>query len=106
MTYIITRTAKQSIGKTTFYSGSLKELIGRLKGEEGKNIFIDGGAEIVNILLQESLIDEFYVSVIPILLGNGVRLFNDRRPEQMLKLIDSKSFPKGLVQLHYCIQCR
>lgn len=99
--YIVTRTARPSIGKTVFYTGSLKDLILRLKNEEGKNIFCDGGAEIVNELLKENLIDEFIISVIPILVGNGTKLFNDGRPEQKLELVSTKQFKKGLVQLHY-----
>ena len=99
--FIITRTARPSIGKTNFYTGKLKDLISRLKTEQGKNIFIDGGAEIVNELLKENLIDEFIISVIPILVGNGTKLFNDGRPGQKLELISTKQFEKGLIQLHY-----
>lgn len=99
--YIITRTSKPSIGKTHFYTGELKDLIARLKSEKGTNIFIDGGSEIVNELLRNNLIDEFIISVIPILVGNGIKLFNDGRPEQKLELISTKQFEKGLVQLHY-----
>jgi dihydrofolate reductase len=99
--FIITRTARPSIGKTNFYSGKLKDLILKLKAEQGKNIFIDGGAEIVNELLNENLIDEFIISFIPILVGNGTKLFKDSRPEQKLELVSVKSFDKGLTQLHY-----
>ncbi|WP_201800115.1 dihydrofolate reductase family protein [Beggiatoa leptomitoformis] len=100
-TFILTRTAKPTIGKTTFYTGQLKDLIIKLKSESGKNIFIDGGAELVNELLKENLIDEFIISLIPILVGNGTKLFKDGRPEQKLELISTKQFEKGLVQLHY-----
>jgi dihydrofolate reductase len=65
-TFVITRQAKPSVGNTHFYSGNLKELLTRLKAEEGKHIFIDGGAEIVNELLKDHLIDELIISVIPI----------------------------------------
>jgi len=100
-TYIITRTARPDDGKIKFYTGDLKELVLTLKAGNGKNIFVDGGAEVVHSLLKEKLVDEFYISVIPILLGEGVRLFKDGRPEQKLKLISSKHFEKGLVQLQY-----
>jgi dihydrofolate reductase len=100
-TYIITRTPKPSKGSLEFYSGDLKELVDKLKKERGKNIYCDGGAEIVNELMKYQLIDEYIISIIPIFLGDGVRLFKDGRPEQSLKLNDSKSFNKGLVQLHY-----
>src|SRR5690606_25069481 len=99
--YVITRTERPSIGRTIFYSGSLKELIQRLKSEKGKNIYCDGGAEIINELLMQDLIDEFIISVIPILLGNGIRLFKDGRPEQQLELLNTKTFDTGLTQLYY-----
>lgn len=99
--YVITRTEKTSVGKTTFYTGNLTELVKQLKSKEGKNIYCDGGAEIVNELLKSDLIDEFIISVIPVLLGNGTRLFKENRPEQELELISSKSFETGLTQLHY-----
>jgi dihydrofolate reductase len=99
--FVITRTARPSIGNTTFYNGRLKALIKKLKSEEGKNVFIDGGAAIVNELLREDLIDEFIISIIPILVGDGTRLFQDGRPEQKLELMTAKQFKKGLIQLHY-----
>ncbi|KQS93804.1 dihydrofolate reductase family protein [Chryseobacterium sp. Leaf394] len=99
--YVITRTERPSVGRTTFYSGNLTELVRRLKSENGKNIYCDGGAEIVNELLQQDLIDEFIISVIPVLVGNGTRLFKDGRPEQQLEFISAKSFDTGLTQLHY-----
>ncbi|RNL67458.1 dihydrofolate reductase [Sinomicrobium pectinilyticum] len=99
--FVITRTEKPSIGKTTFYTGNLTELVQRLKSESGKNIYCDGGAEIVNELLKSDLIDEFIISIVPILIGNGTRLFKDGRPEQYLELVNSKRFDTGLMQLHY-----
>ena len=99
--YIITRTPRQDIGKIKFYTGNLKELVLRLRQERGKNIFIDGGAEIVNELFKEKLIDQIYLSIVPILLGDGVRLFKDGLPGQNLRLINSKQFETGLIQLQY-----
>lgn len=99
--YVITRTARPKIGRTTFYTGNLVELTDRLKSEAGKNIYCDGGAEVINELLKHDLIDELIISVIPVLLGNGTRLFKDGRPEQTLEFITSKTFETGLAQLHY-----
>jgi len=99
--YIITRTPRPQKGNVKFYTGQLKTLVEKLKAEAGKNIFCDGGAEIVNELLKDDLIDEFIISIIPILLGNGTKLFKDGRPETKLELTSIKSFEKGLAQLHY-----
>jgi len=99
--YIITRTTRPSIGSVKFYTGDLKSLVDKLKSENGKNIFCDGGSEIVHELLKNDLIDEFIISIIPILVGNGTKLFKDGRPEQLVELISTKQFEKGLTQLHY-----
>jgi dihydrofolate reductase len=100
-TFVITRTPKPSIGNTHFYTGNIEDLVYQLKSKPGKNIFIDGGAEIVNELLKKQLIDEFIISIVPIVLGEGVRLFHNTNPEQQLKLTGVKHFDMGLVQLHY-----
>ncbi|MFL9829750.1 dihydrofolate reductase family protein [Flavobacterium sp. ST-87] len=99
--YVITRTERPQVGRTIFYTGNITELVKRLKSEKGKNIYCDGGAEVINELLKHDLIDDFTISVIPILLGNGTRLFKDRRPEQKLEFITAKKFETGLTQLQY-----
>lgn len=99
--YVITRTEKPSVGKTTFYTGDLTELVQQLKSQNGKNIYCDGGAEIINELLKKDLTDEMIISVIPVLLGNGTRLFKEDRPEQLLELVSTKTFETGLIQMHY-----
>jgi dihydrofolate reductase len=99
--YIITRTERPAGGAFKYYTGSLKKLISELKNKHGKNIYCDGGGEIVNELLRDNLIDEFIISVIPIILGDGISLFKKGIPEMNLKLISSAEYDKGLVQLHY-----
>ncbi len=99
--YVITRTQKPATGRVTFYNGDISELIHRLRKEEGKDMYCDGGAEIINELLKKDLIDEFIISIIPILVGSGTKLFQDGRPEQQLELLAVKTFDTGLTQLHY-----
>lgn len=99
--YIITRTQRATEGTTVFYTGDITELVRNLKAKKGENIFIDGGAYVVNLLLKEQLIDEIVLSVIPVLLGSGIALFKQGNPEQHLKLQAVKHFDTGLVQLHY-----
>ena len=99
--YVITRTGRPDVGKTKFYTGDLTELVRQLKSENGKNIYCDGGAEIVSELLKNDLIDELIISVVPVLVGDGTRLFKDGRPEQQLELLNAKTFDTGLTQLHY-----
>ncbi len=99
--YVITRTSRPSSGRTKFYTGNLTELITQLKSTSGKNIYCDGGAEVINELLKHDLIDEVIISIIPIMVGSGTKLFQDGRPEQLMELVDVKTFETGLVQVHY-----
>lgn len=99
--YILSRTAKPAIGNFKFYANNLSGLVNNLKKQLGKHIYCDGGAEVANELMKNNLIDEFIISVIPILLGDGIKLFKDNRPEQILELLSIKQFSKGLIQLHY-----
>ena len=101
--FVITRTEKPDEGNRKFYSGDLADLVSNLKSVEGKNIYCDGGAEIVNALLSQNLIDEFIISIIPILLGNGIALFKNSLSKQKLTLISSEQFSTGLVQLRYTL---
>jgi dihydrofolate reductase len=100
-TYVLTRTPMPPAGNIHFFGGNLQSLVTGLRNKPGKNIFIDGGADVVNELLKGALIDEFYIAIIPVLLGEGVRLFRDGRPEQTLELLELKPFETGLVLLHY-----
>lgn len=99
--YVMTRTQRPSTGRTIFYTGSLAELVQQLKAQDGKDIYCDGGAEVIHELLQHDLVDECIISVVPVLVGDGIRLFKDGRPEQQLELVSATPFDTGLIQLHY-----
>jgi dihydrofolate reductase len=99
--FIITRSQKTSKGKINFYTGSPVDLVASIKEKPGKVIFIDGGSYVVNTLLEANLIDEFVISIVPVILGEGISLFKNSEKEHKLSLVESKSYSSGLVQLHY-----
>jgi dihydrofolate reductase len=100
-TFVITRKEKPPEENITFYNGDLNQLVANLKSQNGKNIYLDGGGQIVNEFLKNRLIDEFIISIIPVVLGTGSLLFPPGFLEQKLKLVSCTSFNKGLVQLNY-----
>ncbi|RNI28687.1 dihydrofolate reductase family protein [Rufibacter latericius] len=102
--YVLSRSRTGHDENVEFYGGDLKDLVSTLKQQPGKNIYCDGGGEVVAALLNEHLIDKMIVSVIPHLLGSGIRLFKDGRPEEQITLTNSITYPSGLVQLWY--DCR
>jgi len=101
ITFVITHTERPAVGSVQFYTGSLSELIRELKSTPGMDVFVDGGAEVVHALLQENLVDELILSVIPVALGDGIALFKSGRPEHLLNLTSVKRYESGLVQMRY-----
>lgn len=99
--YVLTRSLKPDSGTLHFYNGNLSDLISKLKNQDGKHIYCDGGAETIHQLLLDDLIDEMIISIIPVLLGDGISLFNEGFQEKKLQLLSADSFEKGVVQLHY-----
>ncbi|WP_224997316.1 dihydrofolate reductase family protein [Cesiribacter sp. SM1] len=99
--YVLSGSKTGSDENVEFFGGDVRELIAQIRSQEGKHIYCDGGAGVVYELLKYGLIDRMIISVIPHLLGSGIRLFKDGRPEQHLKFRSSTTFPTGLVQLWY-----
>lgn len=99
--YVITRQEIPDTDNITFYNGDIVELIQKIRSKPGGNIYCDGGGEIVQLLMQHDLIDEYTVSVIPTILGDGKRLFLGGTSSRKIELVHSKKYETGLVQLKY-----
>jgi dihydrofolate reductase len=82
------------------WSGPPRELAERLDRQGVRRVYLDGGV-LIRSFLREGLVDELTVDVVPIILGSGRPLFATGLPEVPLRLLESKSFPSGLVQLRY-----
>lgn len=99
--YVLSRSRQGADENVTYYNDGPASLIAMLRAQGTGNIFVDGGAETVHALLCAHAIDRLIISVIPVLLGDGVRLFHDGRPHTQLRLLHSATYPTGLVQLWY-----
>jgi len=77
------------------------EEIARLKQEPGKNIFVTGGATLAQSLSRLGLIEEYNLMLRPVVLGSGMPLFKDQSERLNLKLISTKTFETGAIQLIY-----
>lgn len=100
--HIITRNPQLSETSSRYYSGDLSELIDTLQNEQGKHIYCDGGAELIDSLLHLKMIDECIISIIPTVLGKGISLFQNHH-DIHINLLNSTSYPSGLVQVHYAL---
>ena len=72
----------------------------RLKKENGKDIWICGGANLIQQFVNEDFIDYYYITVIPTILGSGIRLFENARHEIKLRLLNTQSY-NGMTDLIY-----
>ncbi|MBO3442976.1 dihydrofolate reductase family protein [Clostridium sp. CCUG 7971] len=83
-----------------FIKEDICAFINNLKKREGKDIWIVGGAELVRHLTEVNLIDEYIITVIPTILGEGISLFKEGSKELKLKLRESKVY-NGAVMINY-----
>ncbi len=96
-----TTMSEQGLSNTTVISDQLANNINKIKNHDGKNIIIFGSPRAAHSLLNEGLVDEFWLFVNPILLGKGMPLFKDVPGTTQLKLVESKTFSNGVIALHY-----
>jgi dihydrofolate reductase len=89
-----------------FVSQSIGAFAKRLRDQAGKNIWMMGGGAIIASFLDEDLIDEFIISVVPLFIGEGIPLIAPRHRAVPLKLRSVKPFPDGVVQVHYDVRTR
>jgi len=100
--YVVSTTLKSADAwrNSTIISENVLDEVRKLKAQPGKDIYVDGSSVLVHTLAQSDLVDEYSLLVFPILLGSGKRVFPDGFYAG-LKLIETKSFPSGVILLRY-----
>jgi dihydrofolate reductase len=101
-TYVCSR--KRTAGErdgVTFTRQSPAGLVRRLRQRDGKHIWLIGGGELAREFLKADLVDELYIGIVPILLGEGIPLFPSGFPQRNFVLVENETFSKGLVALKY-----
>jgi len=81
---------------TTVLSGDVAAAIGELKAKPGGELQVHGSGALIRWLLDHDLVDEINLLIIPVILGQGTRLFPDAGPDIALDLVDSRTDSKGV----------
>ncbi len=102
--YVFSNTLSGVKEGVTLISGDLAKQVTALREEEGKDIWLFGGASLTASLLNLGFVDELWLSVHPVLLGSGKPLFQGIRDRIQLQLTDVKTYDTGLVSLTYFIK--
>ncbi len=86
---------------TAVLSGDLAAAIGQLKARPGGELQVHGSGTLTRWLLEHDLVDEMNLLIVPVIVGQGMRLFPDSGPDMALELVESRAFPKGITLLVY-----
>ena len=99
--YVVSTTLSEVTWNASLIKDHIVEEVSRLKQESGQDLLVFGSGELVHLLHQHDLIDEYRLMVHPVILGSGKRLFRDGNEKKVLKLVETKTFSSGVVVLSY-----
>jgi dihydrofolate reductase len=101
--FVLTHRPFSPIKNEVQVSGGLKSILEELEANGLKHVYIDGGS-VCRLGLTEGIITDITLSVIPILLGDGISLFGELNKEVNLQHLKTKDFKSGLVQISYKVR--
>jgi len=86
---------------TRLIKDNIVEEVNKLKEQPGKDLAIFGSPGLASTFMNLGLIDEYKLTVHPIILGNGISAFTNNSRKNTLKLLESKTLKSGVITLHY-----
>ena len=98
--YVLTTQEYGEESKTLFTEMDIEELATLAKSKSEKNIWLMGGAKVVKQFIDYDLIDEFIITIVPMIIGTGIPLFLFSKEEVKLDLLSTNT-SNGQVTLHY-----
>lgn len=99
--YVVSSTLRDATWNNSHViTGNIAEEVARLKAQPGGILLVQGSADLVRLLAQHHLIDEYALHVAPLVLGNGKRLFQEGG-QARLQLAKTKAYKTGMLTLNY-----
>lgn len=100
--YVASRTmSEHEWQNSVFLNGDVVEQIRQLKQEEGPDLQVHGSSELIQTLLANDLVDELWLKVFPVAIGEGKRLFGEGTKPAAFALVESKGTPSGVIIAAY-----
>jgi dihydrofolate reductase len=100
--YVVSRSAQElPWNNSHLIAGDVVEEIRNLKAQPGQDILVNGSGTLINTLMEYDLIDGYELIVVPIVVGHGKRLFDERDQPVKLKLLETKTHENGVMRLKY-----
>ena len=101
---MFSRTQKAADAQAIFINENIVEEMNKLKNKPGKDIWLYGGSSLITTFINLGLVDEFRLSIHPVILGEGKPLFIDIKQRFNLKMVNARTFSSGVVQLIYHLE--
>ncbi|MFS0671805.1 dihydrofolate reductase family protein [Ornithinibacillus sp. 179-J 7C1 HS] len=99
--YVFSRTQNKTDNQAIFINDNILEEVNNLKKKPGKDIWLYGGSTLIKTFIKLGLIDEFRLSIHPVVLGEGKPLFVDINQRLNLRMVNTRTFSSGVVQMIY-----
>jgi dihydrofolate reductase len=101
--YVASRTLKAPLewNNSHLLEGDVAEAVRKLKEEDGGDLVVLGSGDLAQTLMEHDLIDEYFMWIVPLVLGTGKRLFREGVPKTMLTLVDSTTSSTGVTMQTY-----
>jgi dihydrofolate reductase len=100
--YVASNTMKRHEWRESiFISGNVADEIRKLKQQAGPDLEVHGSSELIQTLLEHDLVDEFWLKIFPVALGEGKRLFGQGAMPAAFRLQDSQTTPSGVIVASY-----
>lgn len=101
---VLSKTMRETgLTNTRIISDNLPDRINEIKQQPGKDILLFGSPTATHSLIQQNLIDGYWLFVNPIILGRGIPLFADMKDKIELKLLSTQRFTSGVTELNYTV---
>lgn len=103
--YVITSSSKLKDDEyVNFISENHIESIRKLKSQKGKDIWLIGGGKVNSFLLNNGLIDEIHQFIMPIVIEDGIKLFDSIKKDINIKIIDIKNYNSSVIRYRYKVE--
>ncbi len=101
--YVVSRTLKEPLAwhNSTLLHGEVAEAVANLRKGEGANLLVFGSTQLVRTLVEYGLVDEFWLMIDPVILGDGKRIFGGDREMHAYRLLESQVTGTGAILARY-----
>jgi dihydrofolate reductase len=101
-TYVFSHSPSPEVQEgVTFVNQSPAAFVADLRKLAGKDLWLMGGGELARDFLKADLVDELYLGIVPVLLGEGIPLFPAGFPQRDFSLVENRTYTKGIIALKY-----